>query len=188
MNPIRVNWVDLTGVPGLRGAAEAGGRLGMTFLPGKHRDGWTGLHWRDLGADVRVLRRDHGVQAFLLLVEDHELEYAWVPDIAVAMSREDIELLRFPIVDMHVTNDREGLRRVLDDVLARLRDGQSVVVACRGGLGRTGTIVGCLLCDGGLDGDAAIDLTRASRKKTIERAIQEQFVRDWSTANFEVPA
>ena len=78
-NPIRVNWVDLTSVPGLRGAAAAGGRLGMTFLPGKQRDGWSGLHWRDLDADARVLRDEHGVDTLLLLVEDHELEAARVP-------------------------------------------------------------------------------------------------------------
>ena len=76
----------------------------------------------------------------------------------------------------------DGLRRTLDDVLSRLRAGESVVVACRGGLGRTGTIVGCLLRDGGLDGDAAIALTRASRKNTIERDTQERFVRDWATS------
>ena len=179
-NPIRVDWVaDLPGVPGLRGAADAGGRLGMTFLPGKQRDGWTGLHWRDLQTDVARLRGVLGVDTFLLLVEDHELVSARVPDLADTMAAAGIHLIRFPIVDMHVTADREGLRLVLDDVLARLARGESVAVACRGGMGRTGTIVGCLLRDGGLDPDAAISLTRASHKNTIERHTQEQFVTEW---------
>lgn len=186
-NPIRVNWVDLASVPGLRGAAGAGGRLGMTFLPGEQRDGWSGLHWRDLESDVRVLRQDHGVDALLLLVEDHELEAARVPHLASAMASQDIELLRFAIVDMEVTTDAPGLRRTLDEVLTRLREGKSVAVACRGGLGRTGTVVGCLLRDGGLDGDAAIDLTRASRKHTIERDTQERFVRAWTASISDVP-
>ena len=114
-----------------------------------------------------------------LLVEDHELEAARVPDIADAMAAAEIHLVRFPIVDMQVARDRNGLRIVLDDLLARLTAGETVVVACRGGMGRTGTIVGCLLRDGGLDGQAAIDLTRASRKHTIENPAQERFVRDW---------
>ena len=179
-NPMRVDWVDLSSVPGLRGVADAGGRLGMTFLPGKQRDGWSGLHWRDLSADAARMRHEHGVDALLLLVEDHELEGARVPEIATVMAEQGIELLRFPIVDMDVASDRAALRVALDDVRVRLAAGHSVAVACRGGLGRTGTIVACLLRDGGLDADAAIALTRASRRHTIERHTQEAFVADWA--------
>ncbi len=175
-NPLRVGWVDLAKVPRLAEAGAAGGALGMTFLPGKQRDGWTGMHWRDLRADVARLRGEHRVDTFLLLVEDHELDAARVPEIAAVMAGEGIDFLRYPIVDMDVTKDREALRLTLDDVLARIVAGQRVVVACRGGMGRTGTIVGCLLRDGGLDGNAAIKLTRASRKNTIERDTQEVFV------------
>ena len=59
-NPIRVAWVEMVQVPRFSAVRKAGGRLGMTFLPGKQRDGWTGLHWRvavrcardcDAGAD-----------------------------------------------------------------------------------------------------------------------------------------
>jgi protein-tyrosine phosphatase len=151
----------------------------MTFLPGKQRDGWTGLHWRDVRADARRLRGELGVGTLVLLVEDHELEMARVTDIADAMSAAGIELLRFPIPDMDVTADRAGLRRVLDDVLVRLRGGQCVAVACRGGLGRTGTVVACLLRDAGLGADEAIALTRASRHDTIERGTQVNFVHEW---------
>jgi protein-tyrosine phosphatase len=105
---------------------------------------------------------------------------ARVTDLADAMAAAGVDLVRFPIPDMDVTTDRDGLRRVLDDVLARLRGGQCVAVACRGGLGRTGTIVACLLRDAGLDGDEAIALTRASRHDTIERQSQVDFVHDWS--------
>jgi ADP-ribosyl-[dinitrogen reductase] hydrolase len=160
----------------------------MTFLPGKQREGWTGRHWRTLAADAARLRGVHGVDSFLLLVEDHELVAARVPDIADALAAAGITLLRFPIVDMEVTPDRDGLRSALDDVLRRLVTGESVVIACRGGMGRTGTIVGCLLRDGGLDGQDAIHLTRASRKHTIEREKQEQFVETWDWPVREVLA
>jgi protein-tyrosine phosphatase len=174
LNPLRVDWVQ--------GDQPwwAPGRLGMTFLPGKQRDGWTGLHWRDVRADARRLREELGVGTLVLLVEDHELEMARVTDLADAMAAAGVDLVRFPIPDMDVTTDRDGLRRVLDDVLRRLRGGQCVAVACRGGLGRTGTIVACLLRDAGLDGDEAIALTRASRHDTIERQSQVDFVHDWS--------
>jgi ADP-ribosylglycohydrolase/protein-tyrosine phosphatase len=179
-NPIRVQWVDLSSVPGLRGVADSGARLGMTFLPGKRRDSGPGMHWRDLRADAARLRGELGVHDLLLLVEDDELEALGVSGIADALGERGIELLRFPIADAGVPSDRGALRLTLDDVLRRLRGGRSVVVACRGGLGRTGTIVGCLLRDGGLDTDAAIALTRASRRHTIENPTQERFISSWT--------
>ncbi len=153
----------------------------MTSLPGDRdpRPLNTGLPPRDLAADAHGLRHEFGADAMLLLVEDHELEASGVPDLPKVIDGEGIELLRFPVPDFGVTDDRDGLRAVLDDALARVRAGQRVVVACRAGRGRTGTIVACLLRDAGLDAEAAIGLTRASRTGTIEREAQERFVKDW---------
>jgi protein-tyrosine phosphatase len=151
----------------------------MTFLPGKQRDGWTGLHWRDLQTDVAGLSEVHGVDTFVLLVEDHELDASRVADIADAFTAHGIRLVRFPIRDVDVTDDPEALRSVVDDLRTEIDAGRSVVVACRGGLGRTGTVVGCLLRDAGVDAERAIELTRRSRPGAIETASQAEFVRDW---------
>ncbi len=178
--PIHVDWADLSVVPGLWAAGEAGGRLGMTNLPGDRDPRPLGLELppRDLDADALQLHQE-GVDALLLLVEDHELEQSEVPHMAETMAGAEIELLRFPIPDFGVTDDPEGLRAALDAVAARIREGKTVVVACRAGRGRTGTIVGCLLRDGGLEANAAIELTRTTRPGTIERDVQERFVREW---------
>jgi protein-tyrosine phosphatase len=126
------------------------------------------------------LREAYALDAFLLLVEDFELETLRVPAIADVMSANGIELLRHPIVDVSIPADDRSLTATLDDVRARLAKGKRVAVACRGGIGRTGTLVGCLLRDAGLDGNAAIALTRASRPGTIETREQERFVRSWN--------
>ena len=105
-----------------------------------------------------------------------------------AMEAQGIDFIRHPITDGGVPADRSALRHTLDDLRARLAGGETIVVACRGGLGRTGTVVGCLLRDDGLDGDAAIELTRASRHGTIENADQERFVNDWGPRAGEAPA
>ena len=44
------------------------------------------------------------------------------------------------------------MARILDDVDRVLDDGATVYVHCWGGLGRTGTVVGCWLVRHGLDG------------------------------------
>jgi ADP-ribosyl-[dinitrogen reductase] hydrolase len=175
-HPIRVDWVDLSRVPRM---ASWPGRLGMTFLPGKRYVGWTGDHWRDLEADARRLREHWEVNALLLLVEDHELDMTGVRDIVETMERHGIEVLRHPVRDLDVPADPVTYRAALDRVRQRVRAGQSVAVACRGGLGRTGTAVGCLLRDGGLSGPDAVRLTREARRNTIERDTQVAFVESW---------
>ena len=177
-NPIRVDWVDLGGVPGLAGSPAASGRLGMTFLPGKD-EGAGGVHHRNLDRDVRWLREAYAVDAFVLLVEDRELQALHVPTIAAVMQANGIDLAHHPIRDGGVPADRAALEQTLQGVRGRLANGESVVVACRGGLGRTGTVVGCLLRDAGLAAEAAIALIRATRHGAIETAEQERFVASW---------
>lgn len=174
--PIRVDWLDLAKVPGLR---DAPGRLGMTFLPGKQGEGWHGAWWRNLEADVTRLRVDDGCDLFLLLVEDHELTATRTTDLPASFARLGIELVRHPVVDMDVPSDRIAYRKTLAPLAEAVRQGRTVVVACRGGLGRTGTAVACLLVDAGLDPEEAIALTRASRRETIDRGSQVEFVNRW---------
>ena len=177
-HPLRLDTVDLSAVPGL---AATSGTLGMTFLPGKRRDGWTGPWWRDLDEDGDALRSTHGADALLLLVQDHELVSCGVPDIGERLPRDHgVRVIRHPIEDMAVPADPSAFRAVLTDVLDRIGAGQTVAVACRGGLGRTGTAVACLLVQAGLVPADAIALTRRSRHGTIERDAQEAFVRAWT--------
>lgn len=179
-HPIRVDWVNLDGVPNL---ASVPGRLGMTFLPGKeYLSPWSGAWWRDLERDVARLRDDQGCDVFLLLVEDHELGMTRTTGLAAAFERLGIELRRHPVVDMSVPTDRAAYRATLEGLTTDIRAGKSVVVACRGGLGRTGTAVACLLVGEGVEPDTAIRLTRESRRNTIERGKQVAFVHRWQGA------
>lgn len=176
-DPIRVDHFDLAGVPGLTGAK---GRLGMTFTPGKHdAQGRSAAHKRNLQDDVRWFRNAYAMDTFVLLIDDDEFALLKVESLPDVVAEAGIELIRFPVVDTKVPTDRQALGELLTGIRDRLLAGKNVAVACRGGLGRTGTVVGCLLRDGGLDGDGAIALTRNSRNKTIEYPEQEQYVRAW---------
>lgn len=175
-NPLRVDWVPLADVPGL---ASAPGAVGMTLLPGKRRHGYSGPHWRDPAADARRLRDVHRCDTFVLLVEDVDLAMSRAWGTLPALEGVGIRVIRHPVPDLDVPGDPVAYRATLDDMLARIRGGERVVVACRGGLGRTGTAVACLLVDGGVPPDEAIARVRAVRPGTVERPCQEEFVRAW---------
>jgi ADP-ribosylglycohydrolase len=176
-HPIQVDWVDPSALPT---DSRWKGRLGMTFLPGKWYPGRLGTaHARDLAADVERLRAHWAVDTFVLLVEDHELVETRTSDIASRMAAHGIDLVRFPVTDLDVPTDIEATRGLLESIGDRLRAGSNVVVACLGGLGRTGTIIGSLLVEAGLSGDDAIVLTRKTRHGTIQTSAQETFVRRW---------
>ena len=59
--------------------------------------------------------------------------------------------LAHPIVDLGTTTIPH-MTRILDDLDAALEARGSVYVHCWGGIGRTGTVVGCWLMRHGLDG------------------------------------
>jgi len=176
-SPLRVDWVPLGDVPGL---ADATGAVGMTLLPGKKRLGYSGPQWRDPAADARRLREVHGCSTFLLLVEDVDLAMSRAWATVPALEAAGIRVVRHPVPDLDVPGDRASFRTMLDGLFARIRGGERVVVACRGGLGRTGTAVACLLVDGGVPPDEAIARVRAVRPGTVERPSQEAFVRAWT--------
>ena len=178
-SPLRVDWVPFEGIPGL---VEAPGALGMTLLPGKRRRGYSGPQWRDAAADARRLREVHGATTVLFLVEDVDLEISRGRETIPALEAAGIHVVRHPVADMEVPRDRAAFGVTLDGILERVRTGERVVVACRGGLGRTGTAVACQLIDAGVPAADAIARVRAARPGTVERASQEAFVEEWEHA------
>ncbi len=58
---------------------------------------------------------------------------------------EPAEHVRLPIVDGTVPRSLDAMAEILDVIDAHLRDGRLVYVHCLGGIGRTGTVVGCWL-------------------------------------------
>jgi protein-tyrosine phosphatase len=68
-----------------------------------------------------------------------------------------------PIVDMGTTTIPH-MTRILDDIDAALAEERTVYVHCWGGVGRTGTVVGCWLVRHGLDeGDPLRRIARLRR-------------------------
>lgn len=114
---------------------------------------------------------DAGIRTFVDLTDpaDRLAPYALHVEQAAVDRRLDLRHVRFPIPDLGTTSDAEYTRVIgaIDEATAR----GGVYVHCWGGVGRTGTVVGCLLAEAGADYPQVLDQLRAMRMGT-RKAVQ----------------
>ena len=148
-------------------AGKGGGNIGLTLCPGKKQmSAYSGTWNRDLHADLQIINT-FGARALVTLTEDDELETVHVPvQVLSARSAEQgIKWHHLPIHDTCVPDERfEDLWTYSDLHLRTLpRSGENIVIHCKGGLGRTGTIAARLLVEMGSDPEDAIKAVRKAR-------------------------
>lgn len=168
---IRVDFIsrDALGLPG---------RLGLTIAPGKKDARWN----RDLDTDLRRLRQLYRTQLLVCLMEPRELEKLQIVALPESARRLGIDFATLPIrdVDVPAPSADAAVTQLVTRIVAALREGASVVIHCRGGLGRSGTIAAACLVALGRGAEAAIELVRDARPGAIETSEQEQWVRDYA--------
>jgi atypical dual specificity phosphatase len=146
-------------------------RLNFSFvLPGR----LAGLAWpfpRREPADAPALLRAHGITQLVNLSGEPYPE-----DGRTALT--GIELIDEP-VDDYCPPDPEQADRLWAR-LASLPAGSALALHCAAGMGRTGTLLACLLGrELGLDGAAAVARVRALRPGSVETLAQEEMVDAW---------
>lgn len=154
------------------------GMIGVTFAPGKTQSGaLSGSHARDLAADLDVIAAWNAA-AVVTLLEPFELEALRIPTLGEEVRRRFMEWHHHPIVDGDVPDAAfEAAWPDLSSRLRRLLDlGGRVLVHCKGGLGRAGSVAARLLVEAGVPADAAIETVRAARPGAIETLPQERWV------------
>lgn len=131
---------------------------------------------------------DAGVTTFLDLTEEGESElrpYAAAAESLATARGLALTHRRLPILDLGVPS-RQQMAAILDTIDAALARGETVYVHCYGGIGRTGTVVGCWLVRHGLGGAAAIAQIAAWRagtpdgwKASPETRAQRGMILEW---------
>ena len=170
-------------------AGEAGGLIGITFCPGKSGPSQEGHEWRrDLGADLAVVAQWRAA-AVVTLIEDHEFQMLGVEGLGKAVTALGMQWHHLPIKDVHAPDSRFDIawKAVGPALVEILQSGGRVLVHCRGGLGRAGTVGARLLIDMGEQPQAAINRIRAARVGAIETQDQARYLLNLPVRPNEVP-
>ena len=129
-------------------------------------------------AGVRAIEAA-GVTHFIDLTADHDPVHRYAPATA-AYERHPIADFGIPTVD--------GMRRTLDAIAAAVAGDGVVYFHCKAGIGRTGTVAGCLLVEHGFEAPEALALLqrkwrvagqRFGSPVTPETDAQARFIATW---------
>jgi protein-tyrosine phosphatase len=166
-SPIYVNFLgaDDTGLPG---------HIGLTIAPGK-KDVFTA---RDLDADLDRLRDEYCCDLLVSLLEPQEYGWLGIADLFESAARHGIDTVHFPIPDgsTPVPEEMPSFTELVEKIVGAARAGKTVVIHCRGGLGRTGTVAACCLVALGHGPADAVQSVRAVRPGAVETYGQERWV------------
>jgi protein-tyrosine phosphatase len=136
-----------------------------------------------------------GVTHFIDLTQKHDLvaPYDQLLDEVDQNRGRALGYSRFPISDMGIPDSKELTCAILNRIDAVIEAKGVPYVHCWGGVGRTGTIVGCWLVRHGHTGEEALKLIaqkwqlmakRSRHPRSPETPDQERYVLNWSEQAF----
>ncbi len=138
---------------------------------------------------------ESGINHFIDLTESGEttdqgklVPYLEIADEEARKLGQSVTWARYPIVDTTVPHSPECMAEILNAIDSALNDGKTVYVHCWGGVGRTGTVVGCWLVRQGHTGQEALDRIASDwqgvekfyrQPRSPNRQCQREYVRQW---------
>lgn len=162
----------------LEGGRSQLGMLGVTFCPGKTEPMDSSGRWaRELATDLGTIRA-WGAQALVTLLERSEFDLLNVTRLGDVAEVAGLDWYHLPIPDMGAPGWQFERRWVYAGARLRrlLRRGGRVVIHCRVGLGRSGTIAARLMAELGISPAEAILRVRKARPGAIQTPEQERHV------------
>lgn len=160
--------------------APGGGRIGLVHCPGAHAAGLAPpLVTGALDADLAVLAR-WGGRALVTLLQPYELTLLGAEDLGARARAHGLAWWHLAVTDGAAPGEaferawREDAGPALH---GHLDTGERVVVHCRAGIGRSGSVAARLLIERGLPPEQAIVAVRRARPGAIESPEQAAWVR-----------
>jgi protein-tyrosine phosphatase len=131
-----------------------------------------------------------GINTFIDLTDSNEMMgTSYLPLIENSSYHQDIRYFNHPIQDFGIPAQAVMLQ-VLYVIKQMMNEGRKLYLHCYGGIGRTGTVVGCYLVEQGFTGNQALIKIIALRQNlgrfqipSPETDEQMEFVLNWKRNN-----
>lgn len=146
-------------------------------------------------ARTRILSLvEMGVRTFIDLTSphDHMEPYVGMLEGLEVETGKSLRRISIPVRDMGVPDSQDVMRLLMDAIRDSIKSGPAVYVHCWGGIGRTGTVVGCWLRECGWEPDEALErvqelysthMPKAKAGKNPESPqtpAQKEYIRHWN--------
>lgn len=175
-SPLEVNFLT-------RGILKQPGQLALSMAPGKHDEESTLIWRRDLPTDLDLLKLNYGVDRLVCLLETEELEQLAIPQLLTEAAARNIQTEHLPIPDEGLPESMQAFSALVNTVVEATAAGETVLIHCKGGRGRTGMLAAaCLVQLGFLPADA-IDTVRQVRAGALSVALKRDYVHHFYEAS-----
>ncbi|MGJ5149653.1 protein-tyrosine phosphatase family protein [Bradyrhizobium sp. HKCCYLR1023] len=162
----RLHWIDL----------PIAGRLAIAARP--RAEDWLA---EDIAAWV-----GEGIAVVVSLLEPAEVHDLGLQREAALCQSHGMAFVSFPIPDRGLPESRSVALQLAHDVAARLTDGQTVLIHCRAGIGRSAVIAACVMIRLSIDGAEAFDRIAAARGVRVpDTEDQREWVRTFERKQIE---
>ncbi len=159
------------------------GKIILTSFPGLNKEG---TFEDSIFNEELNLFKNNNCSSITSFVEDSEFEKSCDKTMFVkSIYEHKLHWYHLPIYDMGAPDKDFKFKWETTKVLLKneLIDGKNLILHCRGGKGRAGTIAAILLVEFNYNKQEAIDLVRERRKGAIESKEQENFIFAYRAVN-----
>ena len=151
-----------------------GGRIFASCAPGKielEKD-----IVRNLEDDVKTIS-ESGISVVISLIEDFEFDLLSISHFPELLELEHIQFIHYPIRDHFVPDNIDSFHKLIIMICELFLQGHSILVHCRGGVGRTGLVCASFLLHFGSNANEAIDTVRDRRERALRNPLQCEYLK-----------
>lgn len=161
---------DLTPIIHLENTIQSVGTLYVSMAPGKQDK----KSQRDLQSDLNVIK-DNNINIIICLLGWNEMELLNIVDYPFQAQKMGFIFHHMPIRDKGIPRSCD-LHILVPYIVRYLNQGKNVLIHCRCGLGRAGTISACCLIHFKYSGSKAIRTVRKQRPGAIHTREQQNCI------------
>jgi protein-tyrosine phosphatase len=125
------------------------------IMPRPRGDDW-------LEEEIIKLKKQN-IGSWVSLLEQQEINELGLRNQQTLCFKHELEYINFPIVDRNIPEKGNKIDSLIDQLYQKIQTGNSVVIHCRMGIGRSSIIAGCILLKAGFKTDQILQKITSAR-------------------------